>query len=226
MPEVNAWREGLADELAFWRDWFARRGGDWPDDYRARLDPRTHLRHEIAALLEPHSPPASTVRILDAGAGPLTVLGRVWPGRTVEVTATDALAEAFNRLIDEFGLSPPLRTIACATEDVASRFASGSFDLAYARNTLDHSRDPLGAIRAMLAVTKPGRCVFLQHLADEAEHERYRGLHQWNFREEGGSLILWRPGVRIDIGDEVRNEAALRVATRGRWIDATLIRRE
>jgi SAM-dependent methyltransferase len=58
---------------------------------------------------------------------------------------------------------PPVRTRRCDSERLLDMFEPDSFDVAYASNTLDHSYDPLRAIRQMIAVVRPGGIVLLQH---------------------------------------------------------------
>jgi SAM-dependent methyltransferase len=81
------------------------------------------------------------------------------------------------------------------------------FDLAYAVNALDHSYDPLAVIAAMLRATKRGGWLALDHYVDEAEYEGYAGLHQWNFRAEGGEFVIWNKDHRIVVGDALPDAA-------------------
>lgn len=110
-PSVLArekWNDGLHGELQFWQDWFATKGSHWPDDYAARLDPDTQLWPDLCDLL-----PEGNARILDVGAGPMTILGKKCPGREVSITAVDALTPAYDVLIREAGVNPPVRTLHC-----------------------------------------------------------------------------------------------------------------
>jgi SAM-dependent methyltransferase len=183
------WTEGLPEEVAFWARALANQGRDWnPSDYAERMDPQLPLQAELRELID--APEGGTVRILDVGSGPLTRVGRVWPGRVVEITPVDPLAEEYRALIARLGISVPVLPQTAEGERLRDRFREDSFDLAYASNCLDHAFDPVVAIREMLAMLKPSCFAYLWHYPDAGLQERYRGLHQWNFNERGGDLTV------------------------------------
>jgi SAM-dependent methyltransferase len=185
------WSSGIADEVAFWQHWLDTGGGQWPQDYANRMDPAFPLQPSIARWLDSA---AARVRILDVGAGPVTYVGSHWEGHEVELVAVDALASRYDQL--RFPKAPPVRTLQCDTERLTDMFAPGEFDFTNARNTLDHSYDPVECIRQMLRVTRPGGHVGLWHFTNEAERENYVGLHQWNFAVEGDDMSIWNRAER------------------------------
>jgi SAM-dependent methyltransferase len=200
----ETWSQGLSQEIAFWRYWFESRGGkipSWREDYRARLDPDAPLQPLITGHLS--APLGAIVSLADVGAGPLTWLGKRWPGRTVKITALDPLAEHYNRLLSEFGITPAIRTDPAEAERLLGALPADHFDLVHARNALDHSYDPLTAIRQMLAVVKPGCYVVLQHRVNEGQGAGYEGLHQWNFCVEDCQFIIWDRQERIAVQDHL-----------------------
>jgi SAM-dependent methyltransferase len=211
--------------VAFWTEWFATEGSRWPESYKERLDPARPLQPAVRSLLP--VAPGGTVRILDVGAGPLTFLGKRWDGRRVEITAVDALAAEYDRIMADAGVDPLVRTLRCETERLTGAFAPGSFDVVTASNTLDHSYDPLRAIEQMIEVVRPGGAVYLTHCQNEAEHERYDGLHQWNLLVEDGRFTVWNEEARRDVGHLVADRATLERAepTTGRWHEVVLRRR-
>ena len=87
--------------------------------------------------------------------------------------------------------------------------APNSFDVAYALNTLDHSYEPIRAIQQMVAVVRPGGIVLLQHQPNEAEHASYTGLHQWNFDCADGDCLVWRPGKKRRLREELAGQATV-----------------
>src|SRR5690242_21051489 len=193
LSHERVWRRELPTEVDFWRKWFATKGLDHPWVYEQRLEPDAPLREPlIADRLDAIE--GDPVRILDVGAGPLTCLGRHHEGRRLEVTAVDPLAPAYDELLAEAGIEPPVRTIVCRGEEIAERFAPRSFDVAYARNALDHSSDPRAVIEQMLTLATG--FVALRHYRNEAVVERYEELHQWNFDVRDGRLVLWSPRER------------------------------
>lgn len=219
-----AWRGALPGEVEFWSRWIDTRGDQWPEDFARRLDPDLPLQPEIAAIAD--VAPGGLVRILDVGAGPLTFLGKRHPEFRVEITAVDALGDDYSRLLAAAGIDPPVRTLACESEQLSKVIAADSFDIAYARNTLDHSYDPVRAIREMIRCVRPGGRVLLVHRRDEAEEESYLGLHQWNFAIDGNDLTIWRPGTTVSLAEAVRQVAIVELTdAHDNWEFVTLRKR-
>src|SRR5215207_8259774 len=193
---AERWADGLEEEIEFWLRWFRDEGGPWPEEYTRRIDPdlelQPHIREHIAA------PPGAHVRILDVGSGPVTALGKRWPGRKLEITAVDPLADRYATLFERVGVTPVVRPLRGDAEHVADLFPHGSFDLVYAQNCIDHGYDPLRSIQQMFQLVRPGGTVLLEHGIDEGEYMHYAGPHQWNFRSEDGRFVIWRPGLRVD----------------------------
>ncbi len=187
---LQVWQAGVRSEVGFWERVLPERVVS-DADYRRRVDPRAPLEDPLLKLLIARIP-EETVHLLDVGAGPLTALGKTYPGKTLSITATDPLAGEFVRILREAGVEPPVAPIACRGEDLLDSFAPGTFDIAFARNALDHSIDPVLVITNMVHLVKEGRFVVLRHFRREAQRNCYRGLHQWNFDLEGRDLVLWR----------------------------------
>ncbi len=237
-PIRHHWSGRLEDEVGFWRDWLVQKGEPhFPDGFRFRTDPGSPLQPLITEILD--TPPGSTARILDVGSGPLTWLGKVWEGRSVEITATDALSDDYNSLFTEVGLIPLVRPIKVNAERLTEVVPPGHFDLATSRNALDHSYDPLEAIRQMVKSVKPGGKVLLMHVLNEAENQGYHGLHQWNFCAHNGKFLIWNMRGHINVGRRLAdsaevmrvehrpetNEEALRLVGKRTWVAAVLRRR-
>ena len=208
---VDVWAERLDDETAFWYGWLRDRGGQWPEDYAQRMDPEFELQPEVRAYLD--STPGRHLRILDVGSGPLTILGKRWGDRTLEITATDPLADQYAMLFERVGTTPPVMPVHSVAEQLTDTFDESSFDLVYARNCLDHGYDPLQAILQMIKVAKPGCVVLLQHAINEGEHEGYGGLHQWNFCVRDGRFVIWQPDRTIDAHSALEREAGVELYT-------------
>jgi|SRR5215469_435268 len=201
------WRANLKEEVSFWDRWFTTRGAAWPEDYRDRQDPGIELQANVRRWID--VPAGEVVQILDVGAGPLTVLGKRWDGRVVQITAVDALADRYNEMLAGAHIEPLVRTENCHSEKLLERFKPDQFDLVHASNTLDHHYDPLRAIAQMLSVVKPGRCIYFKHKTEEAEREDHHGLHQWNFSLENGSALLWNERTRVDLAEQFAPWATL-----------------
>jgi len=205
-PAKEIWEEGIGNELTYWSEQL--RDPDW-SMRQHRLDPQAEIREpELARVLDEIE--ATDVSILDVGAGPLTALGKTHPGKTLNITATDPLADEYNEILREVGIEPPVRTVACSGEELLDRFGPGTFDICFARNALDHSFDAPRVIDNMVALAKEGGHVVLRHRRSEARIANYVGLHQWNFDSEDGAFILSRGrGERVDVGRRLAGVASV-----------------
>lgn len=187
----SEWANGVSSELEYWDRWLA---GKTPHEAGRRL--RFSKDTPVQWWLKTWIPESQTqVRILDVGAGPATTLGKVWPGKTVEIVAVDPLADRYDELLAKHAQVPPVRTLACFGEDVLERFGPASFDVVHACNSLDHSTDPIRCYRQMMGVLKPGGTLVTFHMPTEGESQNYEGLHQWNFaiveEARGNRIRVW-----------------------------------
>ena len=188
------WKEALPEELLFWDNALTDPRQNWKvEEYQERTNPNFELQEELRQLIP--APPGAVVRLLDVGAGPLTKLGKRWPGRELQITAVDPLAERYQEIFKRIALTPLVPVSVAHGEKLRELFPTNHFDLAYASNSLDHSYDPLVVISQMLEVVKPSHYVYLWHFANVGVRERYAGLHQWNFDIRGGEVTLGN-GVR------------------------------
>lgn len=191
----RVWTADIHKEVGFWERWVASRGSEWPDEYRARFDPSTPLR--VSKYVEACRG-GDPIEILDVGAGPVTNLGYRWEGEKVRITAVDPLADRYDRVLDKYGVTPPVRTTWCQGERLTDRFAAATFDLVHASNSLDNGYDPIRSIEEMLRVAKTGRYVLLRHILNDAQGEGYASVHQWNFCERGGDFVIWSRSQTIN----------------------------
>jgi len=216
-PPGDRWRQRLPEEVRFWDDYVRTRGLEWPDEYQRRVDPDApFVEQEILARLPADA--TAPIRILDVGAGPLTVLGTRVPGRVVEITPIDPLADEYARILAHYGVHAPVPTRKSEGESIARQFNAGTFDFAYARNALDHSRDPRSVICQMVQVVKPGGYVVLRHRPNEAIGAAYAGLHQWNFDVRGGRFVIWNEQVRHDMSRVLWRRGDLTCHRDGEWL--------
>ena len=217
------WRARRNDEVDFWEGWLTGAPGteQWARDREERFDPDTEIRDPLVrAEIERNA--AEEISILDVGAGPVTWLGFRYPGKKLTIVAVDPLADEYDRLLEEAGLEPPVRTIAVTGEALVERFGSRRFDIAYASNALDHSADPLAIISNMVALVRDGGAVLLRHKRNEGEQARYGGLHQWNFDARDDRLLLWNDAAEVDVGAVLERRAATSAWLEGHEVVARL----
>jgi SAM-dependent methyltransferase len=184
------WEENLPEEVRWWE----RHISIWKE-FEDRLNPNLPLQALIANLLPPDQ---RYVKILDVGAGPLTIVGKQYLDYDIDLTAVDPLANEYAKLISKYRVNLPVKTRKADAEKLTEVFPENTFDLAYARNCLDHSYNPEKAILEMIKVTKPGRYILLEHQANEGEHQGYRGLHQWNFSCRDNDFMIASPNGKLN----------------------------
>ena len=150
-----------------------------------------------------------SVSVLDVGAGPATMVGHRVAGKALTVVAVDPLAGAYDRLLRKARVSAPVRTEPVEGERLVERFGRDAFDIAFARNALDHAVEPAAIIEQMCAVVRPGGYVVLRHVRDEGVRQGYVQLHQWNFDERDGNLVMWRPGRMTNLTEALADRAVV-----------------
>ena len=191
LKSETRWRLATKFEVNFWNRWFETKGLGYQEEsrseYELRLDPNLALEERLVNLLPKNK---DTVEILDVGSGPLTSLGKKHDGIKIKITAIDPLADEYDKLIDKYHITPPVRTIRVDAEKITTVFPENSFDFVYARNSIDHSYSPEKAILEMIKVARKGCYVLMSHRPNEAVMNNYTGFHQWNFSMEKGNLII------------------------------------
>lgn len=189
------WQSGLPEEVAFWEDWLSGRT-PYKEDRALRLSSGRAFPWWAKPLI-PGNP--QRIRVLDVGAGPVTALGNRWDDKIVRIVPVDPLAKAYARVLERYGITPPIPTIEGVGEELVAQFGTNHFDFAYACNCLDHAVDPVACYQEMLEVLKPGCSLVTFHEMNEAVHQNYAGLHQWNFTVENNRVIVWNPDSRRDL---------------------------
>jgi 2-polyprenyl-3-methyl-5-hydroxy-6-metoxy-1,4-benzoquinol methylase len=153
---------------------------------------RTRTAENSAAYLLPFLRP--TDRLLDVGAGPGTITADL-AGLVREVVAVEideAAAEITRAGLRERGVVDAQVRV----DDVhALAFADGGFDVVHAHQVLQHVADPVGALREMARVTRPGGVIGVRDsdYAAFAWHPRLPALDRW--------LALYQEAARANGGE-------------------------
>ena len=200
----------LGEEVDYWEQWLADRGGKYADEFAQRFDPAAEVTDLTlrAVLSELRRQGRAEPSILDVGAGPASTVGHRLEGGPVSLVAVDPLANDYRRVLDEHGLKPPVPTERLEGEQLVERFGSGRFDVAYARNAIDHSVHPIVIIENMLAVVRPGGYVVLRHVRNEAVRQDWAQLHQWNFDVRESELVIWGADTEIRLAEHLPGATA------------------
>ena len=216
------WSKGIAFEVGFWETWVKSGGSEWPADYQKRLDPEMPLVEYMAAHCESLNKPK--LRILDVGAGPMTLVGKKLGNKILEIVAIDPLAEQYNILLDEKGIKPLVRTQFGYGEKILEYFPKGSFDVAHAQNSLDHGMNPVQSIEQMVEVVGSPGFVFLSHAENEGKTANYGGFHQWDFTEKNGDfLVIGRNGNETNITRMLAPKAQVKTTrSEAGWIQVVI----
>src|SRR3954462_7856011 len=107
LSDRERWERALPGEPRFWRKVLSDPTVEerWPP---LRADFAWNERDMYARVAE--RLPLGRVKVLDVGAGPISAVPKVHPGRTFEVTAIDPMAKQYEELLREFGVEPWVRT--------------------------------------------------------------------------------------------------------------------
>ena len=217
----DKWEEGLPDEVTFWENWLEGKT-KYAEDRALRLSSNRPFPWWAKPLIKGNP---DTIRVLDVGAGPVTAMGNVWGDKEITIVPVDPLAKEYAKLLERFAITPPTPTIYGLGEELVEQFGEASFDFAYACNCLDHSLDPVECYRQMMTVIKPGCSLVTFHEANEAEHQQYEGLHQWNFSVRDDRLIVWNHSGDWDIVENCPNAGHFRIQADRGYIKFTLTRK-
>lgn len=143
------------------------------------------------------------VAIAELGSGMFCSIGSLWKTAKVNIYPSDALADEFNQILKEAGIEPLIPVVKEDMENLT--YPDNFFDIVHCVNALDHTTNPLKAIKEMYRVVKPGGYIYLRHFVNVGENERYAGLHMWNIDlTDDNDCLIWNPGTRFLLSDHFR----------------------
>lgn len=194
------WNKHIHEEVAFWDEWLRTQGGTWPEDFHSRIDSQQRLPDLIEnALLNKGVAPGSSITILDLGSGPLTSVGVASDHYDVTVTPVDPLADHYRSLLEKHRIVAPVLPQKGEAEKLDCLFPPQTFDVVWARNSLDHSYDPLLCIYQAYRVLRTGGIMIIVFHPNEADQGNYQGLHNWNFDIRNGSFVIESRGRLVNV---------------------------
>lgn len=178
--KIQDWKNSVNTEIAHWNHVFDKYTTDlnsYLHQYvKKRLDMELPLHKNVQLLVD--SINKLEISILDVGSGPIPFLGRK-SNKQITLTAVDYLAESYYKLYKHYNVYPPTIPISMDAENLSLYFEMDFFDIVYARNSIDHTFDPIKSIQEMVKVSN--KYVILEHKKNEGAIENYQGLHNWNF---------------------------------------------
>lgn len=188
---------GIAHELSFWKEFVQtpRFLDGWVADIKT-----PELTPDIYEWLI-KLPRQRILKVLDVGSGVVSILNGTFPKENI--TTVDPLGSLYPIIFDyqKYGIAPP---IGCGGEEMDFE---NVFDIVHMSNAIDHSQDPGGCFRKLMAAARPGGIVVVQGFENEAISEDWQGFHQWNFTmnaESGEVTYSGRDGKPIPLrGNQV-----------------------
>ena len=176
MEETTA---GFAHEIDFWK-WFVKSDRFLHNWVFPEQNPEIRANHpDVAKCFDDFAAGWNEdhpIMILDVGSGALPWIKGIL-GTKGLVIPCDPLADEYQKIFDydKFSEDAPIKAFA---EDLP--FDDNSFDIVHCSNALDHTQNPYKAILEMERVCRPGGMILIQGFENEAIHEDWKGLHQWN----------------------------------------------
>jgi len=178
------WRESTPEEVAYWEGVIRARAAG------GAFTPPEQDHSWVREQFEPALPAHEMIRLLDVGSGPFSTLGVAKSDSRTEIVATDALADIYNRLLDQVGLLAYPRIRPVKAEELSRAFGLESFHLVQCANALDHCEEPAKVFAEMVAVCRPGGVLRIVSFENEGQVQGYHGLHHWNLRADDAGLWL------------------------------------
>ena len=171
--------DGFAHEIEFWKG-FVKSDRFLLNWVFPEQNPEIRANHpDVAKCFDDFAAARNQewdiIDVLDVGSGALPWIKGVLPN--MRLTACDPLADEYQKIFD-YDAHEQQRPVKAFAESLP--FDDNSFDIVHCSNALDHTQNPYKAILEMERVCRPGGMILIQGFENEAIHEDWKGLHQWN----------------------------------------------
>lgn len=183
--------------LAFWERWLSPQSA-FPEARAERLREGRPLPEWAFDCMPPG---ADRIRILDLNAGPVSACGTVAGELEVELVPVDELAFAYDRLLEDAGLVPPVPTRFCSVEDILPTFGPEAFDLIFSFNGLDYTPDPVAVYRNLLKCLKGHGKIITFNEYGEEESRTHREWFRFAHALRGARPVIRQKGYQRDLAD-------------------------
>jgi SAM-dependent methyltransferase len=173
------WRRAMERQLRFQERKAAAEQGD-ASTRTAALQRRSRI---VAERFDRAGVSIDGARTLEVGSGGAGILSYL-PGAGLRISL-DPLAVPYRSFY------PTHRHLtACAALGEALPFADASFDIVLCDNVIDHARDPIGIVREIVRVLRPGGHLFFTV-----------NLHHWIYEVVSRAHGAWNSvGLKVEIG--------------------------
>lgn len=182
--------------------------------YTRRLQRKAENFNKVRPLSEPFVKMIGSkkeVSILDVGSGPFPVIGNYLEGVEIHITASDMLADEYNKIMKDAGIVPMFIPEYQDMENMT--YPDNTFDIVHSHNAVDHTESVDKAFREMYRVCKPGGWIYIWCGINEGEWQHYRGLHTWNLEPSDGDCRAWTPSRSFMLSEILPD---VRVHSRGK----------
>lgn len=196
----DIWQNAKGSEVNFWIQFIVKNHNE-EFFVNNQLNPNLPFQEELKKYVKA----GNQAKILDVGSGPFTLLGRIWDGIKLDITAIDPLADEYNKIFSKLKINVPVKPRKGNVENISELFPENYFDFIYMSNSLDHSYNPLEGLRQLIKVVKQNSIIYLSHWINEAEHNNYYGFHQWNLCFEDNNFIIWTPREKFIVNEEFKD---------------------